>query len=143
MHYVVNSLDLKTFIVQCIRTKTNIRSVLLRIIEVIFPWTEMNACPDDTSSLHRKPTLFSGRKCDSSTNSLTRLVGHGRPGQKHGVQGDDGGLEKTRAWLRLLVTHGENSQESYKSTLRIWSKCLGQRRSNQLFCVPGLCAAQR
>lgn len=26
---------------------------------------------------------------------LTRLVGHGRPGQKHGVEGDEGGLQQT------------------------------------------------
>lgn len=42
--------------------------------------------------------------CDYS-NILTGLICHGWPGQKHGVQGDDGGLKKTWAWLRLLGKH--------------------------------------
>lgn len=33
---------------------------------------------------------------------LTRLIGHGGPGQIHGVQGHNRGLQETRPGLRLL-----------------------------------------
>lgn len=34
-------------------------------------------------------------KFPDNINSLTRLIGHGRPGQKHSVQGDERRLQQT------------------------------------------------
>lgn len=35
-------------------------------------------------------------------SGLTGVVGHGRPGHVHDVEGDEGGLEETGAGLGLL-----------------------------------------
>lgn len=43
---------------------------------------------------------------------LTGVVGHGRPGHVHDVEGDDGGLEETGAGLGLLEgSKGQARQE--------------------------------
>lgn len=41
---------------------------------------------------------------------LTGVVGHGRPGDVHGVEGDDGGLEETGAGLSLLCKTGQRTK---------------------------------
>lgn len=49
----------------------------------------------------------------ASCEGLTRVVGHGRPGDVHGVQTDKGWLEQTRLWRDILrhTEQGENKTQ--------------------------------
>lgn len=68
--------------------------------------------PRDLRQLQAPPaaTALTPKEAAQDWLLLTRLVGHGCPGEVHGVEGDDRGLEEARAGLMLLFKDTEARQ---------------------------------